>query len=175
MQSLFQEALKFSANKHLGQKVPGSDLPYVCHLSNVAMEIFMAALNSENFDISLAVQVALLHDTIEDTYTNHDELLTKFGKEVADGVLALTKDFKLPKDLQLQDSLNRIKEHSSEIWAVKMADRITNLQKPPKHWSNEKKTQYMGEAKLIYIELKEGNQYLANRLEKQINEYPDYI
>lgn len=43
---------------------PGTNLPYVVHLSNVAMEIIIASFNSDNFSLGLAVQVALLHDTI---------------------------------------------------------------------------------------------------------------
>ena len=41
IQTLYQEAIKFATAKHLeeNQKLPGTDLPYVVHLSNVAMEI----------------------------------------------------------------------------------------------------------------------------------------
>lgn len=42
------------------------------------------------------------------------------------------------KKLQMQDSLRRIKSQPREVWMVKMADRITNLQPPPGHWSEEK-------------------------------------
>ena len=41
------------------------------------------------------------------------------------------------------DSLKRIKKMSHEVWAVKMADRITNLQPPPKGWSAKKKEHYL--------------------------------
>jgi guanosine-3',5'-bis(diphosphate) 3'-pyrophosphohydrolase len=171
MQTLFQKALAFAATKHTGQKVPGTELPYVCHLSNVAMEVFFAALNTNNFDVSLAVQVALLHDTLEDTATTLDELADIFGKEVAEGVSALTKDKNLPKDQMMLDSLTRIRKQSKEIWAVKMADRITNLQPPPKHWSKVKRNHYQEEAKVIYRELKDANSYLAARLLVKIKEY----
>jgi guanosine-3',5'-bis(diphosphate) 3'-pyrophosphohydrolase len=175
MQFLYQKALNFAAEKHSVQKVPGTVLPYVVHLTNVAMEIFIAAMKTPDFILSLAVQIALLHDTLEDTDTTYDELLNRFGKEVADGVLALTKDHKLPKESQMQDSLERIRKQPHEVWAVKLADRITNLQPPPKHWTKEKRLIYQEEARIIYCELKDGNEYLADRLNIKIKEYCTYI
>lgn len=171
IQTLYQEALKFTAEKHTDQKVPGTDLPNIVHLSNVALEIFVAAMNSADFNLVLAFQVALLHDTIEDTNTTFEELSTRFGKDVADGVLALTKNLTLPKETQMRDSLARIRIQPHEVWAVKLADRITNLQPPPKHWNREKKMMYLEEARAIHETLKEGNKYLADRLRVKTGEY----
>ncbi len=44
-----------------------------------------------------AAQVALLHDTIEDTATTYDEIKEIFSEKIADAVLALSKDSNLPK------------------------------------------------------------------------------
>ena len=177
IQSLYQKAIKFAAAKHAAQNqtIPGTNLPYVVHLSNVAMEILIASFHSENFDLGFAVQVALLHDTLEDTSTTFEELETKFGVEIAKGVLALTKNEKLPKEEQIKDCLKRIKLLQSEVWAVKLADRITNLQPPPPHWEKERKITYRNEAKLILHELKDGNEFLAKRLAEKIEEYGEYI
>lgn len=40
IQSIYQETIKFATARHLAQNqtIPGTDLPYVVHLSNVAME-----------------------------------------------------------------------------------------------------------------------------------------
>lgn len=175
-QTLYQEAIKFATAKHKekDQKVPGTDLPYVVHLSNVAMEAIIASFNTDNFNLGLAVQVALLHDTLEDTSTEFAELESNFGIEVATAVSALTKNNNLPKEQQTEDSLARIKKMPSEVWAVKLADRITNLQPPPPHWSNEKKMTYHEEAQTILKELKGGNQFLENRLGTKIEEYSKY-
>ena len=176
-QSLYQKAIKFAAAKHAeqNQTVPGTNLPYVVHLSNVAMEILIASFNTDDFDLGFAVQVALLHDTIEDTCTTFDELETEFGTDIAKAVLALTKNNSLPKEQQMNDSLKRIKSIPTEIWAVKLADRITNLQPPPPHWDNDRKNRYREEAKLIHSELKGGNEFLARRLEKKIEEYGGFL
>lgn len=167
----------FAAEKHsrAGQKITGTNLPYVVHLSSVAMEIIIAEKITENFDLDLAVEVALLHDTIEDTDTEYSEISDLFGKVTADGVLALTKDRSLPGKIQMKDSLERILLQSREIWSVKLADRITNLQKPPDTWTKDKRAEYMEEAKLILNSLKDGNIYLSERLEKKISDYADFI
>jgi guanosine-3',5'-bis(diphosphate) 3'-pyrophosphohydrolase len=173
VQSVYQEAIKFASLKHLAksQTVKGTNLPYVVHLSNVAMEIFMAAKHTRRFDLIFAVQLALLHDTLEDTETTPEEIIELFGKAVADGVSALSKDKDLPKEEQLSDSLQRIKIQPMEVWAVKLADRITNLQPAPRQWSVEKRKSYVVEAQLILDELGEANDYLANRLRAKIAEY----
>jgi guanosine-3',5'-bis(diphosphate) 3'-pyrophosphohydrolase len=171
IQTLYQQAIRFAAERHGEQKIPGSEIPYVVHLSNVCMEILFAAQAMDYFDLPLAVQVALLHDVLEDTQTPEDELVTRFGRQVASGVKALTKDETLPKEERMSDSLRRIKQQSKEIWAVKLADRITNLQPPPLHWTQEKINQYHEEAQIIYDELKDGNAYLAERLKSEISKY----
>lgn len=175
-QTLYQQAIQFAATKHQekGQLVPGTNLPYIVHLSNVAMEILMTAANTSNFKTGLALQVALLHDTIEDTATTKEELIRYFGTEVAEGVQAVTKNPLLPKDQQMADSLQRIQQQPKEVWAVKLADRITNLQPPPSHWDKAKKTAYLNEAKVIYDELQEGNEYLAKRLSDCIIAYSQF-
>jgi guanosine-3',5'-bis(diphosphate) 3'-pyrophosphohydrolase len=177
VQTLYQKAIIFATTKHMEkeQKVPGTDLPYVVHLSNVAMEIIIAASNSDNFNLGFAVQVALLHDIIEDTSTKFQELENKFGVDIAKAVSALTKNPDFAKELQMQDSLTRIKNLQPEVWAVKLADRITNLQPPPSHWDKQKKINYQNEARIILEELKDGNIFLAKRLEAKIVEYENYI
>lgn len=176
-QSLYQRAIRFAAEKHLenNQKVPGSNMPYVVHLSNVAMEIIIASFYTDNFDLNFAVQLSLLHDVLEDTSTKFKEVEKVFGKDIAKGVLALTKKEELPKEEKMQDALKRIKLMAKEVWAVKLADRITNLQVPPRDWDNSKKVKYLQEAQLILSELREGNKFLADRLQNKIKEYKNYI
>lgn len=176
-QSLYQKAILFATQKHVeqNQTVPGTNLPYVVHLSNVAMEVIIASFHTENFNLDYAVQVALLHDTIEDTSTEFEEIEEKFGLQIAKAVAALTKNSDLPKEEQMPDTLERIKDQPLEIWAIKLGDRITNLQAPPSDWSKEKKEKYYKESKTILKELKEGNAFLARRLEMKIREYESYL
>ena len=176
LQTKYQNAIKFAAKKHadINQLIPGNNLPYVVHLSNVAMEIMTAAHHTENFDAEFAVQVALLHDILEDTSTTFEELSNEFGIEIAKAVAALSKNSEISKENRMMDSISRIKELPKEVWSVKMADRITNLQAPPKTWSSEKIVKYHTQAKIISHSLQGGNQYLENRLEQKIIEYQKY-
>jgi guanosine-3',5'-bis(diphosphate) 3'-pyrophosphohydrolase len=176
-QSLYQQAIVFAAAKHveMGQTIPGTNLPYVVHLSNVAMEILIAAPHTPNFQLDFAIQVALLHDTLEDTSATLEEISNRFGPDIAQGVSALTKNDALPKAEKMPDSLKRIKELQPEVWAVKLADRITNLQKPPGHWDSAKIAEYRQESIHLLRELKGGNAYLEKRLQEKIAEYEQYM
>ena len=177
VQSVYQRAIVFATRKHVekNQTVPGTHLPYVVHLSNVAMEILVAAPHSPELKVEVAVQIALLHDTLEDTDTTLEELTQLFGTEIAEGVAALTKNEAVPKIDRMKDSLHRIKQQPKEVWAVKLADRITNLQKPPAYWESDKRKEYQKEAQIILEELKGGNAYLEHRLKEKIVGYGNFI
>lgn len=176
-QDLYQRAIRFAAEKHQEQHqcIPGTNLPYVVHLSNVAMELLVAAPHSTHFDLNLAIQVALLHDTLEDTSTTTDELTEQFGLPISDAVLALTKNKHLPKEAQMPDYLSRIKQQPMEVWSVKLADRITNLQAPPAHWNAQKKISYHQEANVILETLQGANTYLEHRLATKLIAYKSYL
>jgi guanosine-3',5'-bis(diphosphate) 3'-pyrophosphohydrolase len=177
VQTLYQKAIAFATFKHQEKNhyLIGTILPYLVHLHNVAMEIFMAAHKTDCFNLNFAIQVALLHDTIEDTRTTHEEIKKEFGSDIADAVLALTKDDQLPEEQQTLDSLTRIKKLPEEVWAVKLADRITNLQPLLCNCNYQEKIKYQEEAKLIFNELKFGSGYLAKRLKEKIEEYCGHI
>ncbi len=177
IQTTYQQAIKFAAAKHAenNQLIPGSNLPYVVHLSNVAMEIFIAYQNLPDFKLDFAITLALLHDTLEDTSTTFSDLSREFGIDVARGVSALTKNKDLPKQIRMADSLNRIMILPKEVGVVKLADRITNLQKPPDTWDTPKKEKYRIEAIQILQALKGSNSYLEKRLSEKISEYEKYI
>ena len=177
IQDIYQKTIQFSAEKHalLQQTLPDSIIPYDVHVSNVAMEILVAATYSKIFDTEFAIQVALLHDILEDTAVTEEELSRIFGSEVTAGVQALTKNKLLPNHEQMKDSLQRIKKCVAEVRAVKLADRITNLQEPPLSWSMEKRQNYLHEAALILKEFNGTNEYLEKRLALKIEAYKKNI
>ena len=170
----YLSAVNFAARAHRGQRVPGSEDPYLRHVVTVAAEVMAALARRE--DVArpdLAVVCALLHDTIEDTATTAGELADRFGPQVAAGVAALSKDPSLQtKAARMDDSLRRIREQPPEVWMVKLADRITNLQAPPSHWPPEKVAAYRVEAQGILERLGPACSVLSARLAAKIAAYP---
>ena len=170
------EAWMFAAKLHNGQKYggqkQGEDIEYLSHIGSVVFEIMNLQNSIENFDANLALICAILHDTIEDSSITYKEIKNKFGEKVANGVMALTKNYEIiNKNEKMKDSLERIKQQPKEIWIVKMADRISNLYIAPYYWDNEKKKAYKKESLLIYAELKNASIYMAERLKQRINDY----
>ena len=175
-QDLYQKALKYAGEMHANQKVPGTNANYLLHISNVAMEVIFAHKFKSDFDLDYAVQLAILHDIIEDTHISQNELTSEFGKKVAEGVMALTKNDSLPtKTEQIIDSLHRINLMVKEVGIVKLADRITNLQEPPVNWDLKKRQNYLEDAKVISKMLQGKNEYLNKRLEEKIKDYNKYF
>jgi guanosine-3',5'-bis(diphosphate) 3'-pyrophosphohydrolase len=178
---IYAKAWHFATIKHAGQTYGGAEpnekLAYINHIGSVATEIVWALHHSDEIiDADLAIQCAILHDTIEDTDTTFDELKTIFGEDVANGVLALTKNEKKgSKKEQMTDSLARIKAQPKAVWMVKMADRISNLYHPPHYWNNEKILAYAEEARLIFNALNEANEVLNIRLKEKIDNYASFL
>ena len=168
---LYVDALHFAARAHGGQLTP-TGLPYVVHVTTVAMEVAHALRHEPGRDEDLAVACALLHDVVEDTEIGLDAVEAAFGARVARGVAALTKDDRLPKPERLADSLARILREPPEVAMVKLADRVTNLAPPPPSWSAEKIAAYREEAKLIRERLGSASAFLAGRLAERIERYP---
>jgi (p)ppGpp synthase/HD superfamily hydrolase len=176
LQESYLKAWNFASYYHRNQKVPGTDLPYINHIGSVTMEIMFAIIQSNPVnDPDLAIQSALLHDVIEDTEIGYEKIKDEFGLAVANGVKALSKDKDLKtKSEQMRDSLERIKKQPPEIWMVKLADRITNLQPPPYYWTKKKIKQYRNEAIEIHEALKDANDVLSSRLLSKIEQYEKY-
>lgn len=175
-QDKYQEAWNFASKIHNGQKLPGSDIPYINHLGLVAMEATATAANENIDNPNILVLCALLHDVIEDTFATYDDIKRKFGIQIADGVLSLTKNTRLSsKTEQMKDSIYRIKLQPREVWMVKLCDRISNLQPPPKHWDKVKIAAYQSEARLILDQLGEASPFLSKRLVSKISYYEKYL
>jgi (p)ppGpp synthase/HD superfamily hydrolase len=86
MQDQIEQAREFAQRVHgaSGQSYNGK--PYFVHPERVAQ--IVASLT----DDPLAQVVAYLHDTVEDTATELDDIARIFGDEVAADVAALTRD-----------------------------------------------------------------------------------
>jgi (p)ppGpp synthase/HD superfamily hydrolase len=176
MQHIWQLASKLHDGQKYGGAGEGEQVEYINHIGSIVFEILNAIHYTENINADLALKCALLHDTLEDTPCSYEQINKLFGQQVANGVLALTKDDRIDGRLEkMRDSLSRIKQQPTEIWAVKLADRITNLYAAPYYWNDDKKRAYMEESELILAELGDGNKYLAERLRNKIQAYERFL
>lgn len=175
-----QKAWQFASKKHKGQlyggKNEGRQVEYLSHIGSVVFELMNCFALERTSRQELSICCALLHDVIEDTEVCYADLSRLFGKDVADGVQALSKNDTIRcKDEKMMDSLKRIKAQPAEVWLVKLADRICNMQEPPKEWNLQKKLQYLKEAEMIYTELKDASNCLSVRLSDKIETYKKYL
>ena len=162
----------FASLAHKEQKMIEPDVPYLTHIMGVSGNVLEAYYNGEEkFDLDYALKVAILHDTIEDTIVTYNDLKNRYGQDIADGVLALSKNENVEKSFQMEDCISRIKELRKEVAIVKLADRTFNMRCRPKSWDAEHCQKYAIEAKKINEKLGGANAYLNKKLDERIVRY----
>src|SRR6266478_4852512 len=82
------EAIAFAARAHQGQLRKDGQTPYASHVFRVCL-IIRQVFGIDDVSVLMA---AVLHDTVEDTTTDYDDLQKEFGAEVAGWVADLSKD-----------------------------------------------------------------------------------
>ncbi len=116
-------AATFAARKHHGQMRADNRTPYFSHVTRVTL--ILAHLFGVEDEAVLTA--ALLHDTLEDTATDYDEIAEQFGSLVADYVVQLTKNVMLPKAKREADYEARLCRAPEPVMIAKMADLYDNL------------------------------------------------
>lgn len=122
-QGLLAAAEEFARWKHQHQFRRDGVTPYVEHPRGV-----MAILRDE-FGVTDVDTLAagLLHDTIEDTATDYDEVSERFGKRVADTVAVLTKDKRLPEAKRERAYFAQLARAPLAVRLCKIADSLHNV------------------------------------------------
>lgn len=111
----------FAKDKHKHQTRNNSDIPYSDHLEKVVETLRNLGITDE-----IILCAGWLHDTIEDTDTDYDDIL-EFGKETADIVATMTKDTRMVRDDREIAYCKQLKEGSWQAQIVKFADILSNL------------------------------------------------
>ena len=119
----WQRAASFAARSHQGQLRKDGRTPYVSHPFRVALTL----RHVFGIDDEVALCVALLHDTIEDTTTDYDDLAREFGRAVAEAVACLTKDKRLPEERREAAYHEVVGRGPWQARAVKLADAFDNV------------------------------------------------
>jgi (p)ppGpp synthase/HD superfamily hydrolase len=121
---LWQQAAAFAARAHEHQYRRDQCTPYFSHPVRVAMTVACVFGFADDEEILAA---ALLHDTIEDTGTDYDDILESFGERVADLVTCLTKDMRLIEDVRESAYDQQLAQGPWEARLIKLADVYDNL------------------------------------------------
>lgn len=174
----YDYVLKFATKKHEGQLRKDGVTPYINHPIKVA-EIIKTYKKSKNIDAIVAA--ALLHDTLEDTYTSYRELKEEFGEMVASMVLEVTSAKVITTLMGKGRYLkHKMKWMSPYAFVIKLADRLANLQ-DSKTLSAEKRALLMKETKEIVEflekerEINETQMQLINAIKEELNKYNEEI
>jgi GTP pyrophosphokinase len=129
---------------HSGQKRKDGS-PYVTHAIAAAKIVAEIGLDEDS------IVAALLHDCIEDTGLEYEDIARQFGAEVADivdGVTKLTRvQYATKEDLQMENMRKMLMAMSRDIRVIliKIADRLHNMrtmeyQTPEKQRSKSRET-----------------------------------
>ena len=120
---LWQRAVDLASRRHAGQYRRNEVTPYAAHPVRVAMVV--ATVFGEQDERILAA--AVLHDLIEDTTVDYDELVDHFDHELADWVAALSKDKRLPEDRREAEYDRQLAAAPWPVRLIKLADVYDNL------------------------------------------------
>lgn len=120
--SLVTRAASFAARAHEHQKRRDGRTPYFAHCARVALIIRDCGCEDER-----VIASAFLHDAIEDTTCDCDELASEFGDEVAGIVAAMTKNMILREAEREAEYDARLAAGPWQARLIKLADQIDNL------------------------------------------------
>lgn len=116
-------AAMFASRAHKGHVRKDNATPYFSHVARVSLIV------SSVFGVSdeMTLAIALLHDTIEDTTVDFDEIADEFGAEIARAVGLLSKDMRLQEDDREREYDARLEGADWRVHLVKLADQYDNL------------------------------------------------
>jgi guanosine-3',5'-bis(diphosphate) 3'-pyrophosphohydrolase len=120
---LMFEAVSFAARAHRPQVRKDGQTPYAAHVFRVCLVL----RHVFGIDDPRVLTAALLHDTIEDTPTDFDEIAEAFGAEVAGWVAALTKDMRRVEAEREAEYHRVLAAAPWQVVVCKLADLYDNL------------------------------------------------
>jgi len=164
-------AIRFSAFKHRDQRrkdVPRS--PYINHPITVAETLWEIGGVRD----AATLIAAILHDTIEDTETQPDEIQAMFGAEILAVVLEVTDDKSLSKAERKRLQIEHALHISTKAKYIKLADKISNLHdllySSPPHWSFQRKQEYLLWTEKVVAGLRGTNSALEIRYDELLKD-----
>lgn len=153
------EAVAFAVERHGAQTRPAGE-PYLEHLLETVAVLTDGARVTDT-DLLVA---AVLHDVVEDTDTTLDEVRDRFGARVAELVAWVTK----PEPAPGQDAaaaragyLARLRQAPDDAICLKLADRLSNVQRLDTHPRPAKRGSYYRETVTTILPLADRHPWFA--------------
>ena len=122
-QLLWQRAMDLASRRHQGQFRRNGITPYASHPLRVAM-VISAVFGIQDERILAA---AAMHDLIEDTPVDYDEITEHFDAEIAGWVATMSKDMRLPEDRRKEEYDRALAAGPWQARLIKLADVYDNL------------------------------------------------
>ena len=159
--TLIVRAADFAARAHVAQHRKGlAEEPYVNHLTEVA-SLLAEATGGEDAEL---IAAAYLHDTLEDTATAYEDLVSQFGPDVAKLVGEVTDDKSLPKAERKRLQVETVTKKSARAQLLKIADKTSNVRalvtSPPAGWSKARLMEYIEWAEAVVSQVRGRNPIL---------------
>ena len=142
------EAASLAARAHDGQRRKDGKTPYASHPFRVCLVV----RDLFGFDDPRMLITALLHDVIEDTTTDFDDIEKDYGPEIAQWVAYLTKDKRLPDEKREMAYLKGLNEAPWQVQVCKLADIFDNLM-DSSHMPSEKRAKSLKRAEQYFADL----------------------
>jgi len=121
--TLLLKAVSFSARAHRSQLRKDRETPYAAHPFRVCLTL----RHLFGVDDTRVLAAAVLHDTIEDTTTDADDLIEGFGPDIARWVALLSKDKRLAEPKRERTYERQIESAPWQVKLIKLADVHDNL------------------------------------------------
>jgi (p)ppGpp synthase/HD superfamily hydrolase len=118
---LKQQAKAFAEKAHQGQTRKSSTVPYITHPIRVAKRLERAGFSNE------LICAGYLHDVVEDTSYEIEDIENAFGLKVASLVVAHTEDKSKSWQERKQHTIDTIKNADKEVKHLIVADKLDNL------------------------------------------------
>lgn len=115
------KAIIFATKAHEGQLRKGTNIPYIVHPMEV-MQIL-----TENKCSESVIVAGILHDTLEDTSTTVEAIITNFGQTVCDLVKSESEDKSKTWKERKQATIDHLANASEEIQQICCADKLSNI------------------------------------------------
>lgn len=119
---LARSALAYARELHRGQRRQSDEAPFILHPLEVAALLY-ATGHSEP-----VLAAGILHDTVEHTEAELEEVRDRFGREVADLVAGVTEDPQIADVAERKAALRRKVAHAGPFaTSIYAADKVTKV------------------------------------------------